>query len=85
MSSSVLGNVLHERADLLDHQRRDVVHHAADARVAVGEPRAAQRLEDVVQHFALIEGVQEERERARVEPHRAVAQQVVADPGQLGR
>ncbi len=35
-------------------------------------------------HFALVEGVEEERERAGVEAHRAGAQQVVADAGQLG-
>src|SRR5690606_36294092 len=43
-----------ERPDLLDHQRRDVVHHAPYARVAVGEPRPAKRFENVVNPFALV-------------------------------
>ena len=77
--------IAHERADLLDRQRRGVVHQTAHAGVAVGKPRAAQRFENVVQHFALIECVQEERERPDVEPDGPVAQQVVADPRQLGQ
>ena len=35
-------------------------------------------------HFALIKGVEEERERPDVEPHRPGAEQVIADAGQLG-
>ena len=45
--------------------RRDVVHQPADAGVAVGESGSAEGLEDVVDLLALVEGVEEERERAR--------------------
>ncbi len=86
MSSSVLGNVCTNVADLLDRQRRDVVHHAADAGVAGGEARrrrASRRCRRSL--LALIERVQEERERAQCRGHRADAQQVVADAGQLGQ
>ena len=79
-----LGEGLHERADLLDHQRREILRDATHASPAVGEPRAAEGLEDVVDHLALIERVEEEGERAGVETDGAVGEQVVADPCQLG-
>ena len=79
-----LGEGLHEGADLFDHQRREVLRDAADAGPTVGEPRAAEGLEDVVDHLALIERVEEEGERTGVETDSAVGEQVVADPGQLG-
>src|SRR5690606_37035599 len=74
-----LGKILTERADFLDHRGGHVVHRAADTRVAVREPRAAQGLEDVVNDFALIEAVEEVRKCSRIETHSAVAEQVVAD------
>jgi len=79
-----LGEGLEEGADLLDHQGREILRHTSDAGVGVREPRAAERLEDVVDHLALVEAVQKEGEGAGVEAHGAVAQQVIADPGELG-
>ena len=79
-----LGEGAEEGADLLDHQRREIMGDPADPGVAVGEPGSAERLENVVDHLALVEAVEEEGERSRVEPHRAVAEEVVTDPGQFG-
>jgi hypothetical protein len=79
-----LGEGRHEAADLLDHQGREVLRRAADTGVAVGESGSAERLEDVVDHLALIERVEEEGEGTGVEPDRPVAQEVVTDARELG-
>ena len=78
------GKVAQEVADLFNHKRSHILRYAADASVAVRESRAAERLEDVVDAFALIERVKKERERAGIEAHRANGQQVIADASQLG-
>ena len=79
-----LGDLDEKIADHLDRLGRNVVHQPADAGVAVREPRAAHRLEDVVERLAGIEGVNEVGERAGVEARRPVAQEMVGNPRQLG-
>ena len=59
------------------------MRHTTDASPAVGESRTAERLEDVVDHLALIERVEEEGEGTGVEADGAVGKEMVADAGQL--
>ena len=74
MSSRTWGICREEVADHLDRLGRGIVHQPADARVAVGEAGAADRLEDVVHVLAGIEGVEEMGEGPGVQPYRPHAQ-----------
>ena len=55
---------------------------AADAGVAGGEARAGEQLEQVVDFFALGEGVEEDGHRADIHGESADAEQVRGDAGQ---
>src|SRR5207253_7542639 len=61
----------------------DVEEQPADARVARVEALAAGGLEDVVEQFALVEGVEERGEGAEVDGRRADAEQMIAEPAEL--
>ena len=66
------------------HAVVEVVEQAADPGVAGMEPIARHLLVDVVDLLPQVEGVEERGERAQVERRGARAEQVVADPRQLG-
>ena len=61
------------------------MRRAADGEVAVGQPGAADFLEQVENHLAFAEGVQERAERAEVEAVGAHADQVAGDAVQSRR
>ncbi len=63
----------------LGHVERD----AADAVVVVGEPRAAERLDEVVDGLALAQAVDHRREGADVHRHRADRDEVRGDAAEL--
>ena len=73
-----------ERSQLMGEQGGRIVHQSTNARVTVRETCTSVVFENVVEGLALIECVQKKRERADIEPHRAIAQEVIADPRQLG-
>ena len=79
-----LGKAREEVPDHPDRLGRGVVHQAAHAGVTIGESRSAEGLEDVVDRFPRIEGVEEVGERSRVQTGGSVAQEVIADAGQFG-
>ena len=72
-----------EFAALLDPARRQVARNAADARVAGGEPRAGQGFDQIINLFALGEGVQENRQRADIHRERAQPEQMRGDAGEF--
>src|SRR5581483_7410387 len=78
-----LREVFDERADFFNDQRRKVISQTADAGHAGMKSLAGNRLEDVVNDFALIKRVKEESECPGIEAHCARAEQVIADAGQL--
>src|SRR5262249_12283943 len=80
-----LREIAGEVADLRHEDVVDVVHQAADARVARVEALAGDRLADVVNQLALVEGVEEGGEGAKVEGGRTHAEQVVVDAHQLAQ
>ena len=75
--------LLGEGLALVGPAGRQIADLAADARVAGGEARAGERLDQVVDFLALGEGVEEERHRAGVHRQRAHAEQVRGDARQL--
>ncbi len=75
--------LLDEALALVGPAGRQVADLAADAGVAGGEARAGQRLDQVVDFFALGEDVEEDGHRAGVHGQRAHAEQVRRDAGQL--
>ncbi len=72
-----------ELEDLLVPAGRNVERQAADAHRVVGEPRAAELLEEIENQLALAERVEEHRHRADVHRVRAEPQAVAGDPLQL--
>ncbi len=66
-----------------DEGRRQVARLAADAGVAGGEARAGELLAQVVDLFALGEGVEEDGHRAHIHGEAADAEQVRGDARQL--
>ena len=70
--SSRLGTkVVEEFFELRDKAFRKIADLSAHAGVGGGEPRAGQKLEKVIEFFALGEGVEENGHRAEIERHRA--------------
>ena len=83
--SSMIGiELVEERFALLQPAAGQVGRRAARREVAVGEPGAAGRFEQVEDLFALAERVQERAERAQIEAVGAHANQVAGDAVQLG-
>ena len=79
-----LGEAVEHGPDLVEHAVVEVVEHAADPGVAGMEPVARHLFVDVVDQLPQVEGEQERRERPQVERGGAGAEQVIADPRQLG-
>ncbi len=71
-------------AHFCSQPRRQVGRGAADGEVAVGQPGAADFLEQVEDLLALAEGVEERAERAEVEAVGAHADEVAGDAVHLG-
>ena len=67
----------------IDPARRQIPRQPADACVARGEPRARQRLRQIVDLLPLRERVQEDRQRPHVHRERAQPQQMRRNPRQL--
>ena len=72
-----------ELPDLIHPARRQIARHAADARVAGGETRTRQRLEQIVELLALRERVHEHGQRADIHREAAHAEQMRRDTGQF--
>jgi hypothetical protein len=70
-------------ADAIEPATRRVLVQPADAHRVVGQPRAAERLEQVEDQLALAEGVEEDRHRAEVEGVRAEPEEMGRDALQL--
>jgi hypothetical protein len=65
--------VIEEVSDFGAGFRQNVVAHAADSNVIIGQPRAANLLHQIIDGLALAQGVHERRHRADVlaeSPHR---------------
>src|SRR5438552_1364106 len=75
---------LEEGERLLAPPWRDVPRHAADPHVVEREPRAAELLDQVVDVFALADGMDERRVGADVHRHRADGQEMNMDAVELG-
>ena len=78
------GKAVEHRLNAVEHAVVEVVEHAAHARVTRVEAVARHLLVDVVDQLPQVEGVQERGERPQVERRGAGAEQVIADPRQLG-
>ena len=84
-NSSITGsNWSRNASHALEPARRGVGRHAARRDVAVGEPGAADLLEQVEDHLPLAERPHEGRETAQIEAVAAGGHQVAGDPAQLG-
>ena len=82
-SSTLRVHDVAELEDLLVPARRHVLRQAADPHRVVGQPRAAELLEQIENQLALAERVEEHRHRADVHRVRADPQAVAGDPLQL--
>ena len=76
--------LVEERFALLQPAARQVGRGAAEREVAVGQPGAADLLEQIENLLAFAEGVQERAERAEVEAVGAHADEVAGDAVHLG-
>ena len=79
------GKAVEDRLDSAQHAVVEVVEHAADAGVTGVKAVSRHLFIDVVDQLAQVERVQESREGPEIERGGAGAEQVIADPGQLGR
>ena len=85
-NSSITGsNWSRNASHFFEPAGRQIGRHAADGDVAVGQPGAADLLEQVEDLLPLAEGPHERREAAQVEPVAAGRHQVAGDAAQLGR
>ncbi len=73
------------RERLLAPSGRQVPRHAADSHVVEREPRAAQLLDQIVDHLALANRMRERRHRADIHRHRAHREQMRRDSIELRR
>ncbi len=78
-----LEHALQHRADVVLEVGRRRLRHAADAAEAVGDAGAGLLLEDVPDHLAGAGHVEEGGEGAELHGHGAIADEVVADAGEL--
>ena len=75
--------VIEKLFELRDESFRQIADLTADARVGSGEARAGEELEQIVDLFALGEGVEKNRHRAEIERHRAEPEQMRGDARRL--